>query len=429
MRVVIESLRERYFVLPRNGISAVCCAALIATIGIAALGQAPSTATQVAPPEDNQQAAPSNATGVDPAPPAASGFASALTKSSAHSSAGAINEDQIKQLLLGKTLYLRGAYLDNTLNFDEHGQLMGHSPQGSYTLSAIKINKVKVSKHKVELEGDRFAMHFLGSLASEDPLKDVDKVKITPKKKVVKIAFEREQVEKPKKEKDKEKRKHEPPSKTAVVAASPSEASNAAVPVASASDAPTAEYPSEGKHFSTTTSPAHASRLLVDALDRVLAQGIDDRMIAAMPDFWQLYYRAAAAKTDYKPSDPNVLRQNTVDQKAKLVSTIEPPSNEYAQANAVAGIALYHAVVGVDGKAQEVAVARPIGFGLDEGAVQTIRQASFEPAIKDGKPVPVALDLVVSFRIYSKRTSEPAMQATDGSAQPVLPGPYSVQHN
>ena len=38
-------------------------------------------------------------------------------------------------------------------------------------------------------------------------------------------------------------------------------------------------------------------------------------MMAAMPDFWKLYYQAVAAKTDYRPTDPAVLRQNTVDQK------------------------------------------------------------------------------------------------------------------
>jgi hypothetical protein len=72
-------------------------------------------------------------------------------------------------------------------------------------------------------------------------------------------------------------------------------------------------------------------------------------------------------------------------------------------------------------------VARPIGFGLDENAVEAIRKASFEPAIKDGKPVPVVLDLVVQFRIYSKRTAAAGTQLPDESpAGPLLPGPYTL---
>jgi Gram-negative bacterial TonB protein C-terminal len=397
-----------------NRISEVCLGAFIATVSAGALAQTSATATPTAQPDNNPKAAAASAQTPAPAPQPSS-FASALAKSSMRTStqdnAGAISDDQLKQVLLGKTVYLRGAYLDNTLSFDEHGHLTGHSPQGSYTLSAIKVNKVKVSKRKIELEGDRYAIHFLGALPDQDP-KATDKVKITPKKKVVKITIDRDQVEKPKKEKDKKdkgKQKHSAPSTTQVAANSSSTSVLA--------DA-------------STASPAHSSRLLADALDRVFAQSIDENMIAAMPDYWKFYYQAEAANTDYKPSDPAVLHQNMVDRKARLVSTLEPPTNEYAQANAVAGMAWYHAVIGSDGKAQKIVVSRPIGFGLDEGAVETIRKATFEPAMKDGKPVPVALDLVVSFRIYSKRTSEPAVQqATDDSAKPALPGPLSLQHN
>jgi outer membrane biosynthesis protein TonB len=149
-------------------------------------------------------------------------------------------------------------------------------------------------------------------------------------------------------------------------------------------------------------------------------------MMDAMPEFWKLYYAAAATKTDYQPADSNVLRQSMVDRKARLVSTFEPASNQYAQDHGVAGICLYHVVIGADGKPGEIAVGRPIGFGLDENAVDAIRKATFEPAIKDSKPVPVLLNLVVEFRIYSQRTAvaaNPSQQPPESS----LPGPYSVQ--
>ena len=179
--------------------------------------------------------------------------------------------------------------------------------------------------------------------------------------------------------------------------------------------------------MTTTNSPAHAAQLLRDALGNVFANGLDQRMIAAMPAFWKLYYQAVDSHSDYRPSDPGVLRQSDVDQKAKLLITIEPPSNEYAQNGGVAGMALYHAVIGADGKPQEIAVDRPIGFGLDENAVDTISNASFQPAIKDGKPVPVLLDLLVQFRIYSKRTAVEGDTETAGKpAGTILPGPYSA---
>jgi TonB family protein len=123
-----------------------------------------------------------------------------------------------------------------------------------------------------------------------------------------------------------------------------------------------------------------------------------------------------------------VMRQNNVDKKARLVTNFVPESNEWAQASGVAGMALYHTVIGVDGKPGEIAVARPIGFGLDENAVEAIRKATFEPAVKDGKTVPVLLDLVVQFRIYSKRTAVTGKQeAEEKSTAPQLPGPYSLR--
>jgi hypothetical protein len=88
-------------------------------------------------------------------------------------------------------------------------------------------------------------------------------------------------------------------------------------------------------------------------------------------------------------------------------------------------------VIGADGLPGEIAVARPIGFGLDESAVAAIRKAKFSPAIKDGKPVPVMLDLVVQFRIFSERTaaqSAPETAEKDKATEPKLPGPYSLQH-
>jgi hypothetical protein len=281
-------------------------------------------------------------------------------------------------------------------------------------------------------------------------------VKITPKKKVVKISIDRELVVTPKKKKEPAKGKDvkakaaapasnpaapttatdntaaatptQPAAQAGQPATEPKEASAEDEAKAEMAAAPAEERPADPSSVTTTISPAHATKVLRDALDTMFAQGLDDRMMAAMPDFWKLYYHAVAAKNDYRPADPNVLRQNVVDKKARLVTDFVPESNEWAQASGVAGMALYHTVIGTDGKPGEISVARPIGFGLDENAVDSIRKATFEPAIKDGKPVPVVLDLVVQFRIYSKRTGVNSKQdAEDKAAAPQLPGPYTAR--
>lgn len=415
--------------------------------------QPPAQAPSDQPPSADQapQAAPTPPTETAPAPPAppAETQPAPAPSSSASQSIPSrapepteISEDEIRRLLVGKELFLRGGYLDNDLSYNEHGVLVGHSPQGSYTLSGIQIDKVRLTKHKLELEGQRYGLHFLGAMPYEDPTKAVDQVNITPKKKVVKITIDRELVVKPKEKKEKGKGAKPAPK----VAAAPAPAASTAPPAAAsappteATDAPNttddaraaiaaappAERPADAKSVTTTTSQAHANKLLQNALDNIFAQGFDSRLMESMPDFWKLYYAAAAAKTDYRPADPAVLRQSMVDQKARLASTFEPPSNEYAQDHGVAGMCLYHVVIGADGKPGEIAVARPIGFGLDESAVDAIRKATFQPAIKDGKPVPVMLDLVVEFRIYSKRTAVSTNSAAQPAA-PSLPGPYSAQ--
>ena len=364
-------------------------------------------------------------------------------------------------MLVGKQFYLRGGYLGDTLNFDERGRIVGHSPKGSYTLSVIQIDRVRLTKHKVELEGIRYGLHFNEQLAYEDSSSAYDKVRITPRKKVVKLTIDREIVVNPKKKKESSKDKAKAvkpaispaPVAPAPAAATPAQDSAAvtAAPAAGAAPqsepgelseadqlnasiaaAPVAERPADPASVTTTTSQAHANRLLREALDAAFAPGLDDRMMAAMPDFWKLYYQAVAAKADYRPTDQAILRQNTVDRKAQLLTSFEPDSNDFAQAAGVAGMALYHTVIGPDGKPGEIAVARPIGFGLDENAVAAIRKAKFSPAVKDGKPVPVMLDLVVQFRIFSKRTAvqgTPDAAVKDKPAEPVLPGPYSVPHH
>jgi hypothetical protein len=407
--------------------------------------QAPALPSAVAPAESL------------PAPMAAP--SSAVLAAGPEPEAGGITEDELRNQFEGKDLFLRGGYLDNSLTFNEHGVLIGHSPQGSYTLSGIRIEKVRLLKHKVELTGARYGLHFLGALPTEDPTTAVDRVNITPKKKEVRITIDRELVVKPKQEKGKGKNT-KPALAATVLAAAPAlnplpnpvtgpaanPAPNSAPSLASGpapdtettdaaeaqkeiAAAPEAERPADATSVTATLSPAHANKVLEDALGNVFAPGFDARMMASMPGFWKLYYDAVAAKGDYQPADASVLRQNMVDTKARLKSTFEPGSNQFAQDYGVAGMSEYHVVVGADGKPGEIAVARPIGFGLDESAVDSIRKATFEPAIKDGKPVAVVLNLVVEFRIYSKRTEVASNPALDqASATPMLPGPYSVQH-
>ncbi|HEX8713820.1 MAG TPA: energy transducer TonB [Terracidiphilus sp.] len=303
---------------------------------------------------------------------------------------GAATETEFRQLLVGKFLYLRGGYLDNTLAFNDRGALTGTSPRGSYTLNVVQVESLNLSKSRLELRCVRYGLHFLGVQPTAETASAVDRVRITPRKKWVRISIARMRVVKPPKQRKGAETVLQPPSPDAT----------------------------------TTTSPAYAAAMLRRAVDNVFASTLDSRMMAAMPDFWQTYYKTTAANAG--AAAPRVLRVAAVDRKPRLLTKLDAPSNQSAQDCGIAGLALYRALVGSDGTPQEVTVARPIGFGLDENAVAAIRAARFQPAMKDGRPVPVVLDLVVEFRIYSKRTAERMPEAGSKTSAP-LPGPYSVE--
>jgi len=59
--------------------------------------------------------------------------------------------------------------------------------------------------------------------------------------------------------------------------------------------------PRRPKSVTTTVLPSQATQTLKDAIDQIFAQGLDDRMMAAMPDYWRLYYQAVAHRADYRP--------------------------------------------------------------------------------------------------------------------------------
>ena len=370
-------------------------------------------------------------------PPTASANAStqASANTSAPSAAPIPTEEDLRRRLIGKTWYLRGNWLDDSLHFSMRGQLPDHANTGSYTLCLVRIEKVSLTHKHLQLDGARYALHFLGALPYEDPQKSVEEIRITPKRKTLRILVDREPVVKPKKSRADKKHPSAStsspgaPSTVNPAAATPSAASSAVTSPKAASTGsvdPAATLPgaSSMSAADSTDSPAVAAQTLDQALQRILAPSLDAALLASLPDYWQLYYAAQRSGHEFVPG-PGVLPSSTVDHSARLLKAIDPPSNSYAQANGIAGRALYRVVVQASGKPGRIAILRPIGFGLDESAVASIQAASFTPAVHSGQPVAEALDLAVMFRIYSSLTAAPARQSS--APHPVLPGPYSVK--
>lgn len=78
----------------------------------------------------------------------------------------------------------------------------------------------------------------------------------------------------------------------------------------------------------------------------------------------------------------------------------EPEYSPEARKAKLQGTVILSLIVGIDGKAHAIQIARSLGLGLDERAIEAVRQWRFDPAKMDGKPVPVAVDVEVSFRLF-----------------------------
>jgi TonB family protein len=78
----------------------------------------------------------------------------------------------------------------------------------------------------------------------------------------------------------------------------------------------------------------------------------------------------------------------------------EPEFSEEARKAKYQGAVTVVCVVGPDGRVRDVQIARPLGMGLDEKAIEAVKQWRFEPAKKDGVPVAVRIQIDVDFHLY-----------------------------
>jgi TonB family protein len=126
------------------------------------------------------------------------------------------------------------------------------------------------------------------------------------------------------------------------------------------------------------------------------------------PDYWSDFLRKAEAQ---KPpaADGLVVQSSTADpvyrvgngvKAPKAVFQPDPAYSEAARAAKFQGTVVLSAVVGADGAVRAVRIQRPIGMGLDEQAVAVVKTWRFEPALRDGVPVAVQINVEVNFRLY-----------------------------
>jgi TonB family protein len=84
----------------------------------------------------------------------------------------------------------------------------------------------------------------------------------------------------------------------------------------------------------------------------------------------------------------------------KLIYQPDPEYSEEARKAKFQGTCVLWVVVGADGKPRDIRVARTLGLGLDEKAIEAVKTWRFEPGKKDDKPVATMINVEVTFRLY-----------------------------
>jgi TonB family protein len=83
-----------------------------------------------------------------------------------------------------------------------------------------------------------------------------------------------------------------------------------------------------------------------------------------------------------------------------VIHSVDPEFSDEARRAKYQGICLISVIVDEQGNPRNPRVVRALGMGLDEKAMEAIRQFKFKPAMKGKMPVAVMITVEINFRLY-----------------------------
>lgn len=247
-------------------------------------------------------------------------------------------EADIRARLVKKPLYLRGQWNSDSLTFDDAGHLQGTAGRASLTLSGIDIGSVKLTSKGLVLTGQRVGLEFTKDVPRRVGLLVGDPTGgRSPEEMTIKV-----------------------------------------------------QTPADGDFAA--------------ALDAIFADGLAD-LDGPLPECWQQYAQkhwlpAAAAPAPASPAATVPHKVGGVVTAPRVLTQAEPTFSGAARALKYSGAVLVSLIVGQDGKPVQIRILHPVGLGLDERAVASVARYTFQPAMQDGAPVPVMLNIEVNFQIF-----------------------------
>jgi TonB family protein len=280
-------------------------------------------------------------------------------------------EGSLQSQFLGKAFTLRGFYDDERLHYDSKGNAIGAVHPGSWTTSLFLIQHVKASEHEIELRGSRIAEFYDpkqrkfipvrtksgfvskvdrgASQSNDDVLQVAEGIFLGRKDKLIDLVPEYWRA-----------------ILSGRVETVPQENGPDCHRIKGAADRGSngeISIPCE-EHAKTKSSPFGATKLDASGLPHTAGEG-----------------GAATAP--------------------KVVIDTPPEYGDIARALKVQGTLTFEATVSRDGSVSDISVVDPLGFGLDDKAAEAIKTWRFKPALRNGNPVPVRIDVQVNFHLYT----------------------------
>ncbi len=84
----------------------------------------------------------------------------------------------------------------------------------------------------------------------------------------------------------------------------------------------------------------------------------------------------------------------------KLIYGPEPEFSDEARRQKYQGVVVVSIIVDAQGNPQRPRIVRALGMGLDEKALEAVKQYKFRPAMQGGKPIPVEINIEVNFQLF-----------------------------
>ena len=85
---------------------------------------------------------------------------------------------------------------------------------------------------------------------------------------------------------------------------------------------------------------------------------------------------------------------------ASLEHSVDAEDSPEAREKRIQGASVVSLLVDDDGIPEKVTTVRPLGYGLDEKAIEAVNQYRLKPATYQGAPIPSRITVEVNFHIY-----------------------------